>query len=136
MNEVAKPTKSDAPYNQQAKAPPTNAGIKPVQLHLKTATHQPIEWDGDIQQHNELTLNRMWGTLSAGPISLKYRYTHVGILEFSLPTETGPVAKETKWFVNRKETPAGTSFRIPRGINHIIRMQPTSMRQILTITRP
>lgn len=118
------------------RAPSTGAGIKPAQLSFGTNPPEPIQWDGEELDPPQATLNRLWGTLHAGPVKINYRYNKIGILEFTVPKET-PGADETiTWLKDRTPLKPGESFRLPKGTTQLIRISKLTGRQILTIERP
>ena len=118
------------------RAPLTGAGVKAARLRLDAAPPQTILWDGQEIPGPEATLNRQWGTLQAGNLRISFRYSPIGILEFSPPQDQPGPEETITWLKNTEVISPGSSFRIPRGKTQIIRFSSTTGRQILILERP
>ena len=118
------------------RAPSTGAGIKPAQLSFGTNPPEPIRWDGEELTPPQATLNRLWGTLQAGPLKTNYRYNEIGILELTVPGETPETGETITWLKDRTPLKPGESFRLPKGTTQLIRISTLTGRQILIIERP
>lgn len=118
------------------RAPLTGAGVKAARLLLGAAPPQTILWDGQEVTEPETTLDRQWGTLQAGELRISFRYSPIGILEFSPPHDQPGPEETITWLKNTEVIAPGSSFRIPRGKTQIIRFSSTTGRQILILERP
>jgi len=118
------------------RGPPTGAGVKPAQLSFRTNPPEPVRWDGEELNPPESTLDRLWGVLEAGPLKTKYRYSKIGILEFTIPEEKPAADESITWLKDRTPLKPGESFRLPKGATQLIRISTLTGRQILIIERP
>lgn len=125
-NKVAQELKS--PRNTTAPILP--AGVASVRLQSATTPKTAVRLDGLLQSHSQIELERVWGTLDAGEISLQYRLASQGILELAVSPKNDAV-----WSLDLEPIEPGHTFRFSQGTRRLVRTAPDGSKQTLLLRR-
>ncbi len=116
------------PEPPEAPAPPLPAGVKPIALTLAPKPDVPILLDG-VVQGREVLLERVYGRLQVGLISLRYTIGGAGLLTFELP------ADDATWYKQSTRLPAGATVKLPRGPLRLRRVAADGTDQVVLLRR-
>ena len=94
--------------SQSQGGPALSPDIKPALILAKNGQEVPTTIDGEPASEAH-TLQRFWGTISAGKFSVQYRYDQFGRLEIHLP------GYAARWVVNDQEVAPGSTHPFYQG---------------------
>ncbi len=124
------PEPEPPPTNPEPPAPPLPYGVDPVVLTLAATPEMPFTVDGAPVKGKQAKLERVYGTVAAGTLTLNYRLGGAGLLEFTVPDGPATWTRDGGAILL-----PGNSFRLHQGATRVTRVAPDGTGQTLLIKR-
>lgn len=122
---------SDGATPPEPPAPALPFGVSPITLTVAATPQAAVRLDGAEVLGKQIKLERVYGTLEAGPLSLKYRLGGSGLLEFTLPSNEA----QATWTHDSNILLPGNSFRLHQGVVRLTRIAPDGSGQTVLLKR-